>query len=280
MTHPAPAAMTAHRRSAQPHSRKLIFCGLLIALLLLNIGAVSAAANVTLANRTIAAPAEPITVLPTGLLEETPLTTAVPTTMESIDPVSILSTSETISADSYTARVAASRNGGPIPQEEKEAAAANYREIRERFLMTGSLAPAAPAGRDLEGAGYNGTAGPVMDPGGIPHYFGPYPNWANSPMPMGSIANITVDDPGRFYLAGAPPNVTIADAYFTGSGATANCPCRRGCHQQHHGHQPRYELYRADRDHFRVPAPVLLQPLTSGPRSTAVCASSSTPCRA
>ena len=36
-----------------------------------------------------------------------------------------------------------------------------------------------------------------MDPGGIPHYFGPYPNWANSPMPMGSISaslSITEED--------------------------------------------------------------------------------------
>ena len=58
-----------------------------------------------------------------------------------------------------------------------------------------------------------------MDPGGIPHYFGPYPNWANSPMPMGNISNITVDNGGRFYTGNA--TVTITDAYFTGSGATA-----------------------------------------------------------
>ena len=44
-----------------------------------------------------------------------------------------------------------------------------------------------------------------MDPGGIPHYFGPYPNWANSPMPMGNISNITVDNGGRFYIGNAQP---------------------------------------------------------------------------
>ena len=30
-----------------------------------------------------------------------------------------------------------------------------------------------------------------MDPGGIPHYFGPYPNWAYSPMPTGACGSIT-----------------------------------------------------------------------------------------
>jgi FtsP/CotA-like multicopper oxidase with cupredoxin domain len=51
-----------------------------------------------------------------------------------------------------------------------------------------------------------------------PHYFGPYANYANSPMPRGSVAAITVDAGGSGYTA---PVVTIADVYGTGSGAAA-----------------------------------------------------------
>ncbi|MDH4197170.1 MAG: hypothetical protein OEW05_07185, partial [Candidatus Aminicenantes bacterium] len=54
--------------------------------------------------------------------------------------------------------------------------------------------------------------------GGIPHYYGPYPNYANSPMPKGAIAGITVDAGGAGYVA---PAVTITDLYGTGTGATA-----------------------------------------------------------
>ena len=62
--------------------------------------------------------------------------------------------------------------------------------------------------------------GPAMpDPGGIPHYFGPYANYANSPMPKGPVAVITVEDGGSGYSA--TPTVTIDDVYGTGSGATA-----------------------------------------------------------
>ena len=40
-----------------------------------------------------------------------------------------------------------------------------------------------------------GTEGP----GGIPHYFGPYANWAYSPMPTRSISAVTVDNGGAGY---------------------------------------------------------------------------------
>ncbi|MBI5578105.1 MAG: hypothetical protein HY895_03050 [Deltaproteobacteria bacterium] len=56
-------------------------------------------------------------------------------------------------------------------------------------------------------------------PGGVPHYFGPYGNWAFSPLPKGSIGTITVDAGGTGYTA---PTVTILDVYGTGDGlATA-----------------------------------------------------------
>ena len=58
----------------------------------------------------------------------------------------------------------------------------------------------------------------AADPGGIPHYFGPYANYANSPLPKGVIASITVDASGSGYTN---PTITIADVYGTGTGATA-----------------------------------------------------------
>jgi FtsP/CotA-like multicopper oxidase with cupredoxin domain len=56
-------------------------------------------------------------------------------------------------------------------------------------------------------------------PGGVPHYFGPYGNWAFSPLPRGGVGAITVDVGGTGYTA---PAVAIRDAYGTGDGtATA-----------------------------------------------------------
>ncbi len=56
-------------------------------------------------------------------------------------------------------------------------------------------------------------------PGGVPHYFGPYGNWAYSPLPRGAIGAITVDVGGTGYTA---PTVAIRDAFGTGDGtATA-----------------------------------------------------------
>ncbi len=69
------------------------------------------------------------------------------------------------------------------------------------------------------------TQAAAADPGGVPHYFGPYANWANSPMPRGPVATVTVDSGGAGYTA---PNVTIVDVYETGTGATANATVAGG----------------------------------------------------
>ena len=54
----------------------------------------------------------------------------------------------------------------------------------------------------------------------IPHYFGPYPNYANSPLPSGAVTTIVVEDGGVGYLS---PTVTIYDKYGLGDGtATAS----------------------------------------------------------
>uniref|UniRef100_A0A7C4RRE9 Fibronectin type-III domain-containing protein n=1 Tax=Desulfatirhabdium butyrativorans TaxID=340467 RepID=A0A7C4RRE9_9BACT len=53
----------------------------------------------------------------------------------------------------------------------------------------------------------------------VPHYFGPYGNWAYSPLPKGPLATIEVVDGGSGYTS---PTVTVQDVYGTGSGAQAS----------------------------------------------------------
>ncbi len=57
----------------------------------------------------------------------------------------------------------------------------------------------------------NPMAAQVPAPGGVPHYFGPYGNWAFSPLPKGPVGTITVVDGGTGYTA---PTVTVDDAYL------------------------------------------------------------------
>ncbi|RJR32439.1 MAG: hypothetical protein C4576_30110 [Desulfobacteraceae bacterium] len=72
----------------------------------------------------------------------------------------------------------------------------------------GALAPVAapPAAAALP---------PYADPGGVPHYFGPYGNWAFSPLPKGPVSVVTLVEGGDGYNN---PIVTIVDAYGTGAG--------------------------------------------------------------
>ena len=55
------------------------------------------------------------------------------------------------------------------------------------------------------------TAAATPDPGGVPHYFGPYGNWAFSPLPKGPVGTVSVVDGGTGYTA---PVVTVTDAYL------------------------------------------------------------------
>jgi PKD repeat protein/FtsP/CotA-like multicopper oxidase with cupredoxin domain len=92
--------------------------------------------------------------------------------------------------------------------EQRQAAAEQAKDLGLRLdtkVAVTSLTRSA-AGHVLDGAG-------VPVPGGDPDYFGPYPNYANSPMPKGSIASITVDAGGESYSA--TPTVTISDVYNT-----------------------------------------------------------------
>jgi len=88
-----------------------------------------------------------------------------------------------------------------------------------KLKYKGKITPAerkAAAAR-IKAAGLQ-LAVPALDPGGTPHYFGPYPNYANSPLPTGAVTSITLASGGTGYTA---PTVTIADVYGTGIDATA-----------------------------------------------------------
>ena len=98
--------------------------------------------------------------------------------------------------------------GKVTPSELKAAAkAAKDRGLKPGVAGLAPLAAALPLG---------GTEGP----GGIPHYYGPYGNWAFSPLPSGPIGTLTIDAPGTGYVAGT--NVPILDAYGTGIGAVVS----------------------------------------------------------
>ena len=119
------------------------------------------------------------------------------------------------------------------------------------------------------------AAAPISptDASKVPHYFGPYPNWANSPQTLanavvtitpqsgdpgtgatatatvlprngavvGSIGAITVTSPGSGYLA--PPAVTIeAPGVTPTTVATAHGEPLAGCHHEHRGRRGRLRL--------------------------------------
>jgi hypothetical protein len=104
-------------------------------------------------------------------------------------------------------------------------------------LMTGAPATATvkPSAPDAPAAVSAPTS--PTDPTQVPHYFGPYPNWANSPLTMadvavaivgdgsgataeasvganGALTGITITDPGSGY--------TAADVQITGAGTGAS----------------------------------------------------------
>ncbi|MGE5199586.1 MAG: hypothetical protein ACM3H9_08085, partial [Rhodospirillaceae bacterium] len=79
---------------------------------------------------------------------------------------------------------------------------------RERGLKPGV---AGLAGTPLAAPVAVGAMPTYADPGGIPHYFGPYGNWAFSPLPTGEITGFVVTSTGKKYSAST--TVTINDAY-------------------------------------------------------------------
>jgi FtsP/CotA-like multicopper oxidase with cupredoxin domain len=119
---------------------------------------------------------------------------------------------------------------GKTTTAEQKAAAKRSKELGLKPGAAGLPAPEtptlAPRARTLApGAALMAPLPGIEGPGGVPHYFGPYGNWAFSPLPKGTIAagasTITIDNSGTGYTTAAI--VEITDAYGTGDGlATAS----------------------------------------------------------
>jgi len=96
---------------------------------------------------------------------------------------------------------------GKVTPAERKAAAQRNKKALDAALLEGAFTMAA------------------LDPGAVPHYFGPYANWAYSPLPTGAVASVTLTSGGSGYTA---PTVTIVDLYGTGTGATASATVTGG----------------------------------------------------
>ncbi len=110
------------------------------------------------------------------------------------------------------------RSGKITPAERKAAA----KRAKALGVQPGVAGLAATAGAQPGGAVLAAAAAPlpgIEGPGGVPHYFGPYGNWAYSPLPKGPVTAVTLVDGGFGYS----PTTTAAinDAHGTGSGAGA-----------------------------------------------------------
>jgi FtsP/CotA-like multicopper oxidase with cupredoxin domain len=98
------------------------------------------------------------------------------------------------------------------------AAAARARGLRPGVAGRNKLAVTL-AGNDAPGGGgaFTTPLPGIEGPGGIPHYFGPYGNWAFSPLPKGGVASVTILNGGIGYTN---PIIVIDDAYGTGASFT------------------------------------------------------------
>ncbi len=171
---------------------RLLAVGLLIALLLLCAGAIGAAAGTD-----TAAGADPSlnAVGSKQLPAAAPAVVAPKATSPGKSPGK--SDSSTVSSDAKTGL----KYKGKVTPDERKAAGDRYKETVQASRAAGSA-----------------IVVPTPAPGEAPHYFGPYPNYANSPMPKGTVTNVTIVDGGTGYFV---PVVEIVDLYNTGSGATA-----------------------------------------------------------
>jgi FtsP/CotA-like multicopper oxidase with cupredoxin domain len=124
--------------------------------------------------------------------------------------VALWSSGDVLAAPKVTKDEVFKKLGKVTPTEQKAAAKA----AKEKGLLPGVAGLSAPA-LPLPGA---------EGPGGVPHYFGPYANWAFSPLPSFGIASVTVDSGGTGYTS---PTVTITDVYGTGT-ATATATVAAG----------------------------------------------------
>jgi FtsP/CotA-like multicopper oxidase with cupredoxin domain len=97
--------------------------------------------------------------------------------------------------------------------------------VRARARQAGAIAARQPS-RGVKSFGMSPAHFPIrINPGDL--YFGPYPNYANSPLPVGSVGSVSVGQGGSGYTA---PLVTITDAYVpaVASGASATATLAGG----------------------------------------------------
>ncbi len=185
----------SHTRPPGPHTGlpvRLLAVGLLIVLLLLCAGAIGAAAGTDTATG-----ADPSV----NALGAKQVPAGAPTV---VAPKATVTTKGTGKSDSSTVGSDAKtglKYKGKVKPEERQAAGERYKQAAQASRAAGSA-----------------MVMPTPAPGDPPHYFGPYPNYANSPMPKGAVTNVTIVDGGTGYFA---PVVEIVDLYNTGSGATA-----------------------------------------------------------
>jgi FtsP/CotA-like multicopper oxidase with cupredoxin domain len=130
-----------------------------------------------------------------------------------------------LSWGAYQGRAAADRD--PMPQmtpkqmmekrvtaEQRKAAAANRKKAGLTHRGAGDGKATGSAARAVTPLAL------APAPGATPDYFGPYSNWANSPLPQGPINPlVTITNGGGGYAVA--PLVTISDVYGLGTGATA-----------------------------------------------------------
>ena len=88
----------------------------------------------------------------------------------------------------------------------------------DRFWAMYNAAPGNEQPGAQPGMGVDALLTTPLNPYGVPHYFGPYANWAYSPLPTGAITGIALTSGGTGYSA---PTVSIVDLYGHGTGATA-----------------------------------------------------------
>jgi len=124
----------------------------------------------------------------------------------SVDNVINVSDNQNLSANGATPGAELHFRTKRATPEERRAAAERFKEIYKPAQVL-AQAKALAAAQNVS------AAPPVfaLDPGGVPHYFGPYANWANSPLPKGVITSIAVTDGGSGYTAA--PVVIVDDAY-------------------------------------------------------------------
>jgi FtsP/CotA-like multicopper oxidase with cupredoxin domain len=88
--------------------------------------------------------------------------------------------------------------------------------MKQKFLIPAKRKQAAARFQQIRAAKFGPGAtiqALAMEPGGIPHYFGPFPNYAYSPLPKGPVTSIVLTSPGTGYSLA--PLVTITDLYGT-----------------------------------------------------------------